>query len=105
MVCAADALQQPRGALRRPDIDDEIDIAPVDAKIERGGAYDRAQPARRHGGLDLATLRDIERAVMQRNREPVVVDVPQLLKDHLSLAAGVDEDERGIVALDQRVDL
>ena len=81
VVGAADALQQPRGALRRADIDDEIDVAPVDAEIERGGAHHRAQPAGRHRGLDLAALRHVERAVMQRDREPVVVDAPQLLED------------------------
>ena len=42
---------------------------------------------------------------MQRDREIVVVDAPQLLEDALGLAARVDEDERGLVALDQRVDL
>ena len=46
VVGAADALQQPRGALRRADIDDEIDVAPVDAEIERRGADHRAQLAR-----------------------------------------------------------
>ena len=35
VVGAADALQQARGALRRADIDDEVDVAPVDAEIER----------------------------------------------------------------------
>ena len=42
---------------------------------------------------------------MERDGEPIVVDAPQLLKNHLGLAAGVDEDERGLVAPDQRVDL
>ena len=68
VVGAADALQQPRRALRRADIDDEIDVAPVDAEIERRGADHRAQPAGRHRVLDLAALRHVERAVMQRDR-------------------------------------
>ena len=42
---------------------------------------------------------------MQRDRERVVVDAPQLLEDALGLAAGVDEDQRGLVALDELVDL
>ena len=104
VIGAADALQKPRSALRRADIDHEIDVAPVDAEIERGGGDHRAQPADRHRGLDLAALRDIERAVMQRDGEAVVVDAPQLLEDAFGLAAGVDEDERGLVALDQAVD-
>ena len=104
VVGAADALHQPRRALRRADIDDQIDVAPVDAEIERGRADHRAQLAGRHGVLDLAALRDIERAVMQRDGEVVVVDAPQLLEEEFGLAAGVDEDQRGLVRLDQRVD-
>ena len=42
---------------------------------------------------------------MQRDRKAVVVHAPQILKQHLGLAAGVDEDQRGLVALDQVVDL
>ena len=97
VIGAADALQEPRGALRRADIDDEIDVAPVDAEIERGGADHRAQAPGRHRGFDLAPLRHVERTVMQRDGEIVVVDVPELLKNALRLAARVDEDERGAV--------
>ena len=43
VVGAADALRQPAGALRRADMDDEIDVAPVDAEIERRGGDDGAQ--------------------------------------------------------------
>jgi len=42
--------------------------------------------------------------MMQRDRQPVIVHPPQVLKQHFSLAAGVDEDERGLVALDEIVD-
>ena len=98
VIGAADALHQPRGALGRADIDDEIDIAPVDAEVERRGADHAAQFARRHGVLDLAALGDVERAVMQRDREAVVVHAPEILEQHLGLAAGVDEDQRGLVA-------
>ena len=105
VVGAADPLHQPRGALRRADIDDEIDVAPVDAEIERGGADHAAQLSGRHRVLDLAALGDVERAVMQRNGKAVVVHAPQFLEQHLGLAAGVDEHQRGLVALDQLVDL
>ena len=104
VIGAADPLHQPRGALRRADIDDEIDVAPVDAEIERGGADHAAQLARRHRVLDLAALRDIERAVMQRDGKAIVVHAPEILEQHLGLAAGVDEHQRGLVALDQIVD-
>ncbi len=64
MIGAADSLHQPRGTLGRADIDHEIDVAPVDAKIERGGADHPAQFSPGHRVLDLAALCDIERAVM-----------------------------------------
>ena len=104
-INAANALHDARGALRRADIDDEIDVAPVDAEIERRGADDAAQLTRGHRILDLAALRDVERAVMQGDGEVVVVHAPQLLKQKLGLAADVDEHQRGLVALDQIVDL
>ena len=100
VIGAADALQQAARAFRRADIDDEIDVAPVDAEIERGGTDHRAQPAFGHRAFDLAALADIERAVMQRDGEAVVVDAPQFLKNHLGLHAGVDEHQRGLVRLD-----
>ena len=88
-----------------PTLIDQIDVAPVDAEIERRRADHRAQFARRHRVFDLAALRDVERAVMQRDGEIVVVDAPQLLEQELGLAARVDEDQRGLVPLDQIVDL
>ena len=102
---AADALGQPAGAFRRADIDDEIDVAPVDAEIERRGADHRAQFAGHHGRFDLAALADVERAVVQRDREIVVVVAPQRLEQHLGLGARVDEHERHAVGLDRLVDL
>ena len=68
VIGAADSLHQPRGAFRRADIDDEIDIAPVDAEIERRSTDHAAQFSGRHRVLDLAALRDVERAVVQRDR-------------------------------------
>ena len=35
----------------------------------------------------------------------VLVDVPERVEDHLGLAAGVDENQRHLVLLDQLVDL
>ena len=57
VVGAADPLHQARGALGRADIDDEIDVAPIDAEVERGGADHAAQFSGRHRVLDLAALR------------------------------------------------
>ena len=105
VIGAADPLHQPGRALGGADIDDQIDIAPVDAKIERRRTDHAAQFARRHRVLDLAALRDIQRAVMQGDGEAVIVHAPQILKQHLGLTSRVDEHQRGLVALDQLIDL
>ena len=105
VIGAADALHQARHALGRADLDDEIDVAPIDAEIERRGRDHRAQLARRHRRLDLAALLDGQDAVMQRDRQIVVVEPPQLLEHELGLGAGVDEDDRWSVAADHVVDL
>ena len=49
MVGAPDALHQAGGALRRADIDDEVDVAPVDAEVERRGADHGPELPGRHG--------------------------------------------------------
>ena len=41
---------------------------------------------------------------MQRDGEVIVVDAPQRLESEFGLAAGVDENQRGLVLLDERVD-
>ena len=66
MIGAADALRETAGALRRADVDDEIDRAPVDAEIERRGAHDRAQKSLRHSAFHAPALARVQRAVVQR---------------------------------------
>ncbi|MGO8168816.1 hypothetical protein ACC780_37775, partial [Rhizobium ruizarguesonis] len=39
-------------------------------------------------------LGDIERAVVERDRQFVVIDRPESLEKHFGLAAGVDEEQR-----------
>ena len=65
MVGAADALQKPAGAFRCAEMNDEIDIAPVDAEVERRRRDDGAQLAGRHRRFDLLALGGVERSVMQ----------------------------------------
>jgi hypothetical protein len=86
-------------------MDDEVDIAPVDAEVERRGGNDGAQPVFRHGRLHLAALADIERAVVQRDRQRVLVDAPEFLKEDFRLAARVDEEQCGTMRLDRLIDL
>ena len=97
-------MRDPRRPLGRADIDDKIDVAPIDAKVERGGADHRLEPARRHCGFDLAALRGVERTMVQRDGKTFVVGTPQLLEQHLGLTARVDEDQRGAMPLDHFVD-
>ena len=105
VVGAADPLRQPARALRRADIDDEVDVAPVDAEVERRGADDGAELSCRHRRLDLAPLGGVERAVMEGDRVALAVDPPQLLEDQLGLAADIDEEERHAVCADRGVDV
>ena len=99
VIGAADALRQQAGAFGRADMDDEIDITPVDAHVERRGGDHGAQFVFDHRLLNLAALADIERAVVQRDRQIVGIGLPQLLKQQFGLAPGVDEEQRGLVRL------
>ena len=105
MVGTADPLGKAAGALRCADVDHQIDVAPVDAHVERRRRDNRLQLVGGHGGLDLAPLPDIQRAVMQRDRQRVFVYAPEFLKHHFGLAARVDEQQRYVVCLDQLVDV
>ena len=43
VICATDALNEAARPLGRTDVDDQIDVAPVDAKVECRSRHDRAQ--------------------------------------------------------------
>jgi hypothetical protein len=61
MVGAADALDKAARTLRRADIDDQIDVAPVDAEIERGSGQPPPSACRPPSrGFHLAAARRIE---------------------------------------------
>ncbi len=105
VVGATDALEQAGGTFRRSDLDDEVDVAPVDAEVERGGADDGAQAAPCHDGLDLAALLDGEAPVMKRYRQVVPVLPPQRAEHQLGLGPRVDEDQDRARGLDEPVDL
>ncbi len=105
MVGAADPLDQPARALGGPDVDAEVDIAPIDSEVEGGGRHHGLEPAFRHGGLDPAALADIERAMMQRDGQVVAVDPPQVPEQLLGLEPRVDEQQGQLGGLDRGVDL
>jgi hypothetical protein len=94
VIGAPHALQQPRHTLRRADLDHLIDTAPVDAEIERRRRHYGAQFARRHRGLDAAALFDLQRAVMQRDRQRRFVQLPQRLEHQLRLRPCIYEHDR-----------
>ena len=105
VVGAADALHQAARAFRCADVDDEVDVPPVYAEVERRGADHRFQLAGRHRLLDAAALAGVERAVVERDGEVVLVHRPQRLEDEFGLRARVDEDERHAGGADGGVDL
>ena len=105
VVGAAYALGKAAGALRRADMDDEVDVAPVDAEVEGRGRHHGPQRVRLHRLLDAPPLADIERAVMQCDRQRLLVHAPQRLEHELGLHAGVDEDQRQPVRLDRGIDV
>ena len=104
MVGAADTLQKSARAFRCAEVNDKIDIAPVDAEVERRRRDDGAQLAGGHRGFDLFALSGIERAVMQADRQIVIVGAPEFLEGEFGLHAGVDEDERQFLRADGIID-
>ena len=97
---APDALQERRDRARRAELADQIDLADIDAEFERGGRDQRLQRAALEPllGVEPALLR--QAAVMRRD---LVVAEPlrQCARGALGHAAGVDEDQRRAVRLDQ----
>ena len=104
VVGSADALDQAAGPLRRGQLDHQIDVAPVYAQIQRRGADHGLEVAARHGRLDLAPLLGGQGAVVQGDRQVVLIDRPQRLEDELGLPAGVDEDQAQPCAADGVID-
>lgn len=76
VVGPTDALDQATGPLGRGQLDHQIDVAPVDAQVQRRGAHHGLEVAARHGRLDLASLLGGQRAVVQGDRQIVLIDRP-----------------------------
>ncbi len=105
VVGAADALEQACHALGRADLDDQVHAAPVDPQVERGRRHHGLELAARHRRFHLAALLHVQRAVVQRNRQSVFVELPQFLENDFRLCARVDEDDGGARLLDRLVHL
>ena len=105
MIGTADPLKQTRRPLGRAHLDDTIDTAPIDAKVEAGGADQRAQAPVAHCRFHAPPRLDVERPVVDADRQLFLVGLPQILEDQFGQRAGVAEDKRGLVRLDLLHDL
>ena len=95
-----DPLQERRDRARRAELADQVDLADVDAELERGG---------RHQRLELAVLEPLLGVEALLLGQAAVVcghvlgadPVRQLARHPLRHPAGIDEDQRGAMRLDQ----
>ena len=98
---AADALQQRRERARRAEVADEIDVADVDAELERGGRDDHRHRARLEpllgGEAQLA-----RHAAVVRGDALGAEPLAERVRDALDQPARVDEDDRRAVRAHQR---
>ena len=98
---AADALQEGRDAVRRRDLADQVDVADVDAELERRGGHQHLQ-------LALAELffglepRFLRQAAVVRGDVLGAEALGELVRHALGQAPRVDRDQRGAMRLDQR---
>ena len=100
MTGTADPLQKGCDRARRTDLTHEIDVADIDAELERGG---------RHQGLQFAALEPLFGGESQLLRHAAVMrgdgvfaqTIAELARDAFGHASCVDEDERGAVFGDE----
>ena len=100
MVGAADALDEAFDILGRADLDYEVDIAPVNAKIKGACANDGAQLTAHHCPFHTGALLAVKRAVVDADGQAFLVGEPEFVKENLGLRACVVEDESGVVGFD-----
>ncbi len=100
MAGTADPLQEGRDRARRADLADELDVADVDAELERGGRDHRPQRARFQLLFGRKPPLLGEAAVMRRDRV-VAEPLAKLTRHALAHAARVDEDERGAMGANE----
>ncbi len=98
---AADALQEGRDRARRAELADEIDVADVDAELERGGRHQRLQLAALQPLLGVEPQLLGHAAVMRGDVRLRRGARTSCARDALGHAPRVDEDQRRAVRLDQ----
>ncbi len=99
MVGAANALHEAFDVFGGTDLDHQIDIAPVDAKVQGSGADHGAQLACDHRGLYPVALFAGEAAVVDGDGQVFGIRKPEVTEEQLGLGAGVVEDQGGLVAV------
>ena len=100
MVGAANALHKPFDVFGRTDLDHKVHIAPVDPQIQTAGTDDGPQVSAHHSGLDLEPLFAVQRAVVNADRQGLVIGEPEIVKKDLCLRPGVVENQSGFVLFD-----
>ena len=98
---APDALQEARDRARRAELADQIDVADVDAELERGGRDQRLELAALQPLLGVEPLLLGEAAVVRASTcsSPRRSDSWRVTRS--AMPARVDEDQRGAMRLDQ----
>ncbi len=100
MAGAADALQERCDRARRAELADEVNLADVDAELERGGRDQRLQGAGLEALLGVETQLFGKAAVMRRHL--IRADALREMAGHpLDQPAGVDKDQGRPVLADQ----
>ena len=98
----ADALQERRDAVWRPNLADEVDVPDVDAELERGRGHERAQLT----GLQARTRRRAASPSTGCRDAPSTASSPsrslRCRAEPLRHAPRIDEDQRRPMRLDQR---
>ena len=97
---AADALQQRGDAMRRADLADQIDVADVDAELERRGRHERLQRAGLQPVLGVEP-RLLRQAAVMRGDRVVAEPLAQVTRQPFRQPPRVDEHQRRRVRLDQ----
>jgi hypothetical protein len=100
MSRAPDTLQQARDRARRAELAHQVDVANIDAQLERSGRDQRFQRTGFQPLFGVEPLLLGETAVMRG--DPLGAQPFRQLPRHpLGEAAGIDEDQRRAVRLDQ----
>ncbi len=97
---APDPLQKARDRARRAELADQIDIADIDAELQGRGRHQRFQRAMLQPLLGVEPLL-LGKAAVMRGHLIGAEPLRQLPRHPLGQPAGVDEDQRGAVRLDQ----